>query len=170
MKFRKLCRVCLWLALLCSFLFFSTFGWSCFGTAKLAYRVREILAQSKSAQLVEYRTYNMTIHQNSVRLADKLFSKGDFGQITRAMPFLGIRDSPECGFIPHHSLICSQHDGSVLTIRICLSCDGIQFENERYQDLPISWHHGIVALLRECGMPYKSREAYELEWDIPPEQ
>ena len=169
-KFRKLSRDWLWLIAMCGVWFFSTVGWMHFSALRLSYRVRQILAQSQSVRLVEYRTYNMTIHQNSGPLAEKVFAKDEFPRITQAMPLLGICDSPKCGFIPHHSLICSQQDGSSVTIRICLSCDGIQFENEPYHDLPVSWHDGIIALLNECGMPYKNRDAYQLEWDAPSEK
>lgn len=159
----KLCRRCLWIALLLGVLFFSTIGWSSLGTPTLARRVRGILAQAESIRLVEYRTYNMQTGQNSDPLAEKVFPKEKFSQIAQALPFLGFCDSPACGFIPHHALICSLPDGRNIVIRICLSCDGIQFDDEHYRDLPFSWHHGIVALLADCSMPYKGRGAYGIE-------
>lgn len=169
-RLRNLCRRCLWIAVLLGGLFFFTIGWSSLHTLSLARRVREVLTQAKSIRLVEYRTYNMQTHQNSEPLAEKVFTKDEFFRIAEALPFLGLCDSPACGFIPHHALICNLPSGQNIIIRICLSCDGIQFDDEHYHDLPISWHHGIVALLADCGMPYKHKWAYEVEWGLPPEK
>lgn len=135
-------------------------GGSSFYTLSLARRMREVLTQANSIRLVEYRTYNSQTHQNSNPVAEKIFTKGEFLRIAEALPFFGFCDSPACGFIPHHALICTLPDGRNTVIRICLSCNGIQFDDERYRDLPISWHHGIVELLADCGMPYKDRIEY----------
>ena len=167
---RKLCRRGLWIAALLGVLFFFTFGGSSVRTFSLARRVRGILAQADSVRLVEYRAYNMQTHRNSEPLAEKVFEKIEFPRINDALPFLGLCDSPACGFVPHHALICSLPDGRDITIRICLSCDGIQFDDECYADLPMSWHHGLVSLLSDSGMPYIHRMAYGVEWDQPPQK
>jgi hypothetical protein len=162
-KFHKLCRRCLWIAVVFGILFFSTIGWSSLGTPTLAGRVRRILTQAESIRLIEYRAYNTQTHQNSEPLNEKVFAKEEFSRISQAFPFLGFCDSPACGFIPHHALICTLPDGRNIVIHICLSCDGIQFDDEPYRDLPFSWHHGIVALLADCSMPYKHKSGYQVE-------
>ena len=167
---RKLCRKGFWIAALLGLLFFLTIGGSSVRTVSLARRVRGILAQTDSVRLVEYRVYNMQTHRNSEPLTEKVFEKKEFPRLIASLPFLGLCDSPACGFVPHHALICNLPNGREITIRICLSCDGIQFDNERYADLPMSWHHSLVSLLSDSGMPYRHRMAYGVEGDLPPER
>ena len=160
---RRLLRISLLIATLLGVLFFCTIGSSAFSTFSLARRIRGILTQAESIHMLEYRVYNSQTGRNSEPLAEKIFAKKEFSRISGAFPFLGFCDSPACGFNPHHALVCSLPEGRSTVIRICLSCDGIQFDDEPYSDLPFSWHYGFVSLLAECGMPCKPRTPWEFE-------